>query len=185
MGAIVLDHTFTIRHCQRNECGEMTNIISESDLIVKRVSNGWVVYKVGNENPIHLMGDTLQFYKFVSNKEELNEIIGSIEESENLLYRPLPPCLTISQSAIQGLGLFATEDISEDTEFGITHIRDRRFQDGYIRTPLGGFFNHSEHPNAEAYMDQDYIKLRAIRSIKSGEEITVRYWLYNIKEMLK
>lgn len=163
----------------------MTNIISDNDLVVKRVSNGWVLYKVDSESPIHLMGDTLQFYKFVANKEELNDIIGSIEEKDNHLYRPLPQYLTISQSEIQGLGLFSTEDISEGTEFGITHIRDRRFQDGYIRTPLGGFFNHSDYPNAEAYMDQDYIKLRAIRFIKSGEEITVRYWLYNIKEMLK
>ena len=163
----------------------MTNIISDNDLVVKRVSNGWVLYKVDSENPIHLLGDTLQFYKFVSNKEELNEIIGSIEEKDNHLYRPLPQCLTISQSEIQGLGLFATCNIEKDTEFGITHIRDRRFQDGYIRTPLGGFFNHSEYPNAEAYMNQDFIKLRSIRGIKEGEEITVRYWLYNIKEMLK
>lgn len=162
----------------------MSDVITDKDLVVKKVSNGWVLYKVGQEQPIHLIESTLQFFKFVSSTEELQEIVGGIGESENNLYRPLPPCLTISQSEIQGLGLFAQTNIETGTEFGITHIKDTRFQDGYIRTPLGGFFNHSDNPNAEAYMDKDYIRLRSIRAIKKGEEITVRYWLYNIKEIL-
>ena len=162
----------------------MSDVITDKDLVVKKVSNGWVLYKVDQGQPIHLIESTLQFFKFVSSTEELQEIVGGIEEDENNLYRPLPHCLTISQSEIQGLGLFACANIEVGTEFGITHIKDNRFQDGYIRTPLGGFFNHSENPNAEAYIDKDYIRLRSIREVRKGDEITVRYWLYNIKEIL-
>ena len=74
------------------------------------------------------------------------------------------------------------KEIKENHEFGITHIKDKRFEDGYIRTPLGGFFNHSDDPNCEAYIDEDFIKLRSIKKIKKGEEITVKYWLYDLKE---
>ena len=63
------------------------------------------------------------------------------------MYRPLPKELTIKNSAIEGLGLFATEDIKKDSFIGITHIRDEQFENKYIRTPLGGFYNHSNDPN--------------------------------------
>jgi SET domain-containing protein len=97
------------------------------------------------------------------------------------VYRPLPLALTIKKSKIEGLGLFAREDIKKNHEFGISHVLDEKFEDGYIRTPLGGFFNHCNIPNCEAYKEGEYIKLRAIKDIKKGDEITVRYWLYNIK----
>jgi len=97
------------------------------------------------------------------------------------MYKPLPDILTIKISPIHGLGLFANENIEENYEFGISHVHDERFEDGYIRTPLGGFFNHCEKPNCEAYKEEEFIKLRATKEIKKGDEITVRYWLYNIK----
>jgi SET domain-containing protein len=98
-----------------------------------------------------------------------------------MTYRPLPKETTIKPSLIEGLGLFATVSLEEGHEFGTTHVKDAEFEDGYIRTPLGAFFNHSEKPNCECYVDGRYLKLRTIRPIKSGEEITVRYWLYEIK----
>tara|TARA_Y100001937_G_scaffold126618_1_gene196341 strand:+ start:7128 stop:7424 length:297 start_codon:yes stop_codon:yes gene_type:complete len=98
-----------------------------------------------------------------------------------MTYRPLPPQVTIKESEIHGLGLFAKVDIKEDYEIGITHIRDDFFDDGYIRTPLGGFFNHSEVPNCECYSEGRFLKLRTIAPIKAGEELTVKYWLYEIK----
>ena len=63
------------------------------------------------------------------------------------MYRPLPKCLTIKKSPIEGLGLYATEDIIANTFLGITHILDENFENNYIRTPLGGFYNHSNDPN--------------------------------------
>jgi len=62
------------------------------------------------------------------------------------MYRPLPKQLTIKNSPIEGLGLFATEDIKANTFIGVTHIRDEQFENKYIRTPLGGFYNHSNDP---------------------------------------
>ena len=62
------------------------------------------------------------------------------------MYRPLPDGLTIKNSPIEGLGLFATIDIKKNTFIGVTHIRDEQFENKYIRTPLGGFYNHSNEP---------------------------------------
>ncbi len=63
------------------------------------------------------------------------------------MYRPLPEQLTIKNSPIEGLGLFATQDIKANSFLGITHIRDEQFENKYIRTPLGGFYNHSNNPS--------------------------------------
>ena len=63
------------------------------------------------------------------------------------MYRPLPKQLTIKNSAIEGLGLFATEEIKKNSFIGVTHIRDEQFENKYIRTPVGGFYNHSNEPN--------------------------------------
>ena len=95
-------------------------------------------------------------------------------------YRPLPHTLEILKSGIDGHGLFATEDIPMGTELGITHVKDERFMNNYIRTPLGGFFNHSEDPNCEAYIDGDYIRLKTIKPLRKGEELTAFYWLYDL-----
>ena len=70
-----------------------------------------------------------------------------------MTYQPLPSCLTIQKSEIHGLGLFATEDIPEGTNLGIAHIliphAEEVFAQSYCRTPLGGFYNHSDSPNCE------------------------------------
>jgi hypothetical protein len=100
-----------------------------------------------------------------------------------MTYRPLPVSLEIRKSEIDGLGLFATQDIPENTELGITHVKDSRFENGYIRTPLGGFFNHSENPNCEAYPDGDFIRLRSKTFIRKDEELLATYWLYDMKEI--
>ena len=97
------------------------------------------------------------------------------------MYKPLPKELTVKQSSINGLGLFTMIDLNKGHEFGISHIKDNRFENDYIRTPLGGFFNHSDNPNCEAYIDGDYIRFKPIQFIKSGEELTVKYWLYKLK----
>ena len=60
------------------------------------------------------------------------------------MYKPLPDSLTIKSSDISGLGLFATEGIGQGTNLGTTHIK---IKDEIIRTPLGGFINHSNTPN--------------------------------------
>ena len=97
-----------------------------------------------------------------------------------MTYRPLPDFLYISRSEIEGHGLFTSKLIEAGVVLGITHVEDKRFENDYIRTPLGGFFNHSEDPNCEAFIEGDYILLKTIKEIKSGEELTAFYWLYDL-----
>ena len=54
-------------------------------------------------------------------------------------WRPLPDFITIKESKIEGLGIFATKDIKEGSDLGISHVYDKRFPDGYIRLPIGAF----------------------------------------------
>ena len=100
------------------------------------------------------------------------------------MYKPLPKEVTIKESRIDGLGLFTTEPIEKEHVFGITHIQHDEFQHGYIRTPLGGFINHSKKPNCvlihegKGYMP--HMKLKSTEFLREGEELTLKYNLYGI-----
>ena len=96
------------------------------------------------------------------------------------MYNPLDSRLTISKSDIEGLGVFAIADIPEDTCLGISHIENDRFENGYMRTPLGGFYNHSNSPNCKKIQTGSVYSLWTLKAIKKGEEITVSYTLYKL-----
>ena len=101
------------------------------------------------------------------------------------MYKPLPDTLTIKTSQVDGLGLFAKEDIGQGTNLGMSHVE---IEDEIIRTPLGGFINHSGDANCvkvELRMTNDkfdYKKwnLVTLQDIKEGEELTVRYTFYKV-----
>jgi len=95
------------------------------------------------------------------------------------MYRPLPPYLTIKPSKINGLGLFAVEQIKKSTNIGISHVKDLHFANGYIRTPLGGFINHSNTPNCKTFYEGRLISIITITDIKEGDEITLMYDMYD------
>ena len=76
------------------------------------------------------------------------------------MYRPLPEGLTINKSPIEGLGLYTTKDIKANVYIGITHILDERFENNYLRTPLGGFYNHSDKPNVQRMVTNVLPKLK-------------------------
>ena len=103
------------------------------------------------------------------------------------MYKPLPKELTIKESDIEGLGLFVTCEVGDNYIFGVTHIKDGKhsFPNGYIRTPLGGFINHSKDSNSELITEGDFLKLKTKRHINSGEELTLTYTImgYDIKEL--
>ena len=102
-------------------------------------------------------------------------------------YKPLPEYLAVGHSSIHGAGIFATEDIPKGIDIGISHVYDPNFQHDYIRTPLGGFINHSEDPNCELVEDDentDYKKLKTITRIEQGRELTLKYDLYEICDYL-
>ena len=97
-------------------------------------------------------------------------------------YNPLPEYLTIGPSEIHGAGILAKEDIPGEVVIGISHVYDPNFQHDYIRTPLGGFINHSDKPNCELIEDEndDYKKIKTLKKIESGKELTLKYSLYGI-----
>ena len=76
------------------------------------------------------------------------------------MYKPLPKQLTIKESPIDGLGLYALEDIKRNSFIGVTHVRDEQFENKYIRTPIGGFYNHSNEPNVIRMVSDALPKLR-------------------------
>ena len=99
------------------------------------------------------------------------------------MYKPLPDSVTIKESSIDGLGLFATKRITEGTLIGITHHVNSNSQDGVIRTPLGGFGNHSDTPNCfKLLMEDNTWMIGAKEDIEKGDELTWSYTLYSIKD---
>ena len=96
-------------------------------------------------------------------------------------YHPLPSGLTVSDSGISGQGVFTNRRLFAGTELGISHYRiDREL----IRTPLGGFINHSETPNCERNQIRirpgfDKWNLVVIEDIEEGEELTLKYKMYD------
>jgi len=105
--------------------------------------------------------------------------------SSQLMYKPLPSYVTIKDSNIHRLGLFALENIVLGTNMGMSHLE---IEDKMIRTPLGGFINHSSDANCvkvELRMTNEkfnYKKwnLMTLQDIKEGEELTVKYTFYEI-----
>ncbi len=106
-----------------------------------------------------------------------------------MTYKPLPDELEIKVSPINGVGLFAKQKIPVGTNFGMTHLQ---FGKNLIRTPLGGFINHSENNNCEKvqlrFTTEDHqplynfnkYNLITIKDIKGGEELTLNYTFYKI-----
>ena len=88
------------------------------------------------------------------------------------MYKPLPNCLTIKKSPIEGLGLYATKDIKANSFIGLTHIQDTKFDNGYIRTPLGGFYNHSNEPNVRRVVSDELPELKCGDKIDESLDVT-------------
>jgi len=103
-------------------------------------------------------------------------------------YSPLPEGVSVQQSNIHGLGLFASEFIDKYKNLGISHVGHPLFRDGWIRTPLGGFYNHSEKPNCKIVdaQLQDGTPVKVLVSSKdiiAGEELTCWYTIWNINSV--
>jgi SET domain-containing protein len=87
------------------------------------------------------------------------------------LYRPLPDNLELKHSEIHGYGVFANEPIEKGQMLGLTHINAPEL----IRTPLGGYINHSLNPNCIRIQEGNRWYLQAIDDILGEEEITLMY----------
>ena len=103
------------------------------------------------------------------------------------MYKPLPDALTIKDSGIHELGLFAKEGIAQGNNLGTSHIK---IGEHLLRTPLGGFINHSndhncvkvelKSENKDPHYPHKHWNLVTVRDIKADEELTVRYTFYKV-----
>ena len=105
-------------------------------------------------------------------------------------YKPLPKSVAVRVSPIHGYGLFAIADIPTRANLGVSHVFAVGFKDNYIRTPLGGFINHSDTPNCHKIQSHEdsaltYYILQTTKAIKKGEELTVSYTIYTVKKSFK
>ena len=90
------------------------------------------------------------------------------------MYRPLPDSITIGESKIEGLGLIAKEEIKSNILIGKIHIPNEKEPNGYFRTPLGAFGNHSIKPNcSKLLMDDGSWWIMSNQDIKIGDEYRV------------
>ena len=109
-----------------------------------------------------------------------------------MTYRALPDGLYISTSPVAGQGVFTSKSLPVGTELGMSHII---IADEIIRTPLGGFINHSDTPNCEKlcprvekmynltkthYKSIKKYYVKVIRPIAEGEELFLKYTFYNV-----
>ena len=104
-------------------------------------------------------------------------------EEEIKRYRPLPDYLTVKKSRIDKIGLFATRKIQGKRKIGITHYDLKgEIWNKLMRTPLGGFINHSDEPNCVLDKTSEPLTwiLYTIGEIKRGEELTIKYETYEI-----
>ena len=101
-------------------------------------------------------------------------------------YKPLPNGLfieesTIEESNIDGQGLFTEKFIHRNTDLGVCHIEMRTYDMDsiIIRTPLGGFINHSSTPNCMRIQKDNAWHLVTMGNVLPGEELTLTYSMYN------
>ena len=85
--------------------------------------------------------------------------------------RPLPDNRELRPSEIHGYGVFALEDIPAGKMLGLSHIQSPEL----IRTPLGGYINHSMNPNCIRILEGNRWYLQSIQDIEYGEELTLMY----------
>ena len=101
------------------------------------------------------------------------------------MYKPLPESVAVKESSIHGYGLFAIAPIKKGFHLGVSHIYAPGFHQNHIRTPVGGFINHSDEPNCIKIESPEqsmltYYSLVTTRDIEQGEELTVKYTIYNV-----
>ena len=89
------------------------------------------------------------------------------------MYKPLPDSVEIRNSSIHGVGLFAKTSIKKGIHLGISHVFAPGFKGDHIRTPVGGFINHSDEPNCfkQESPEESVRTIDGLRRCDVGKEI--------------
>lgn len=97
------------------------------------------------------------------------------------MYKALPNWIHVKDSRVAGQGLFAKDDVPEDVYLGISHVV---VDEEIMRTPLGGFVNHSDDPNCIKECEQkewgEIWHMKTSKSIKKGQELFLKYTFYKV-----
>ena len=99
------------------------------------------------------------------------------------MYKPLLDELMVGSSKIHGTGILARVEIPAGINLGATHYPRAGQPHGFIRTPLGGFLNHSDRPNCRKVDEGGVLHLVTNHGIEAGDELTVRYTLYELSDV--
>lgn len=104
--------------------------------------------------------------------------------NENYNYKPLPDGLVIKESSIEGSGLFTTVPLQKGKCLGITHVYNPDFENSLIRTPLGGFINHSYTPNCIIRtFDGITYSLYTLEPVEAYNELSCNYYEADCAEL--
>ena len=97
------------------------------------------------------------------------------------MYKALPNWIHVKDSRVAGQGLFAKDDVPEDVYLGISHVV---VDEEIMRTPLGGFVNHSETPNCVKWAERETwgetYYMKTTKELKVGEELFLCYTFYSV-----
>ena len=111
-----------------------------------------------------------------------------------MTYRPLPDGLYIGVSSIEGQGLYTDRALTKGCQLGESHYRiatndipsvnTEENKSILIRTPLGGFINHSDKPNCHRSQIRvkpgfDKWTITVVEDVSPGDELTLKYTMYD------
>ena len=109
-------------------------------------------------------------------------------------YKPLPDGLYIGMSSIEGQGVYTSRALSKGCQLGESHYRiatndipsvnTEENKTIMIRTPLGGFINHSDKPNchrSQVRLKPGFDKwiITVVEDVNPGDELTLKYTMYD------
>ena len=110
-----------------------------------------------------------------------------------MTYRPLPDGLYIGASSIEGQGLYTSHALTKGCQLGESHYRiatnnnpSTHMEENktiLIRTPLGGFINHSYRSQIRVKPGFDKWIITVIEDINPGDELTLKYTMYDPKKV--
>lgn len=96
-------------------------------------------------------------------------------------YHALPGGIVLKPSSIHGYGIYTEIDLPKDLSIGVSHVLNSSglFHNDLIRTPLGGYLNHSSTPNCILHTADGVITFLVTDTlIKPNEELTIDYRLF-------